>query len=318
MDASMALPVASLNAERYQSVMGFWMLWAVLSFVIVLGAALWFMWVYRRKSDNDKTEYVPGNHWVEFFGIFFTSVFVAVMFVWGWRDYAAMVQPRLNETEINVIGQKWLWNIQYANGRTLTNHLVVEVNKPHKAIVTSKDVLHSFYIPAFRMKTDAVPGMYTVLRFTPTMTGEFDLFCAEYCGTSHSGMIGKVTVLSKEDYARWYDGMMKLGQNDDHEGQPKLTLAQLGRKVYETKTCVACHSTDGSRMVGPSFKGIFGTDRVFADGSKANADENYLRESIMNPMKKVVKGFAPQMPAMRGLLNDEEVNQLIAYIKTLK
>lgn len=328
MESSIALPVASVAAERYQGVMAFWLFWAILSFVVVLGAATYFMIKYRRRSANDKTEYVAGNHWVEFWGIFITSVFVAVMFVWGWRDYKLMKQPQLNELEINVIGQKWSWTIQYPNGKTLVNQLVVPVNKNVKLIMTSKDVLHSFYIPAFRMKQDTVPGMYSVLRFKPILTGTFDLFCAEYCGTSHSGMVGKVIVLSEEDYGKWRDGLIradlstadqfrKVAANGKAQPAP-MNMAQLGRKVYETKTCVACHSTDGSRLVGPSLKDIYGTEREIADGSRVFADENYLRESIMNPMKKVVKGYAPQMPAMRGLLKDEEVNQVIAYIKSLK
>jgi cytochrome c oxidase subunit 2 len=225
--------------------------------------------------------------------------------------------------EINVIGQQWSWQIQYPDGKSLTNQMVVPRGKPVKLIMTSKDVLHSFFLPSFRIKTDTVPGQFTSMHFVATKTGTFEIFCAEYCGTAHSKMIGKVHVLEPEDYQKWLDGLYKIQETapvatNQSLAQATLSMAEQGALIYKTRSCNACHSVNGDPMVGPSFKGLFGTEQELIGGTKVVVDENYIRESVMDPMKKVVKGFTPSMPTFRGLLSDEEVNQLIAYIKSLK
>lgn len=315
-------PLAAVSAEKYEGLWTFLLIWGVINFVISIGAGFYFVVKYRRKREGETTPAIHGNYLVEFLSIFFTSVFVAVIFIWGWNDYKEFRTAKLNEYEINVLGQQWSWQIQYANGKSLVNELYVPRGRPVHLIMTSKDVLHSFYIPAFRVKQDTVPGQYTSLRFHATKTGTFDLFCAEYCGTTHSGMIGKVHVVEPEEFQAFLDGTFKAkpvlaGKDGKPMAAPK-TMAEVGAVLYKTKTCNTCHSVDGSRLVGPSFKGLFGRPSELASGAQVQVDENYIRESLMDPMKKLVKGYPPQMPTFRGMISDEEVNQLIAYIKSLK
>lgn len=314
-----SLPAASTAAVRFDEFWHFLLVSGVATFVLVIGAGFLFVLKWKRKKDDEPTPYIPHNYMVEFGSIFLTSIVVAIVFIWGWRDYKYIITPKQDEYEINIIGQQWQWTMQYADGRAFTNQLFLPVGRPVKFIMTSKDVLHSFFIPAFRLKQDTVPGQFTELHVTPTKVGVFDIFCAEYCGTSHSGMIGKVTVLSAEDFQKWLDGTwQKSADPVAANGETKLTMAEEGALIYRRNACVTCHTTDGARLVGPSFKGLWGSDQPLMDGSVVKVDENYVRESLMDPMKKVVKGFPPSMPTFRGQLNDEEVNQLIAYLKTLK
>lgn len=319
------LPAASTAADRFELFMFVATVIGVVLFVATLGAAIWWSWIYRRKRENEDTPYLPGNYLVEFLSVFVIAIWAAVFFLWGWRDYSYSITPKADEYEINVVGQQWNWQIQYANGNTLTNELVVSRGVPTRLVMTSKDVLHSFFIPEFRLKQDTVPGQFTTLHFTATKTGQFHIFCAEYCGTSHSKMIGSVYVLEPEDFQKWLDGVYKIKK----DGEPgtvvaggaapnQLSMAEQGALIYKTRSCNTCHTVNGDRLVGPSFKGLFGTEQELIGGTKVLADENYIRESIMDPMKKIVKGYVPQMPTYRGQLSDEELNQLIAYIKSLK
>ncbi len=233
----------------------------------------------------------------------------------------------MNEYEINILARQWSWEMQYANGKILANTLYVPKGKDIKLIMTSKDVLHSFFVPAFRIKQDVVPGLFTTLRFRPTRIGEYIIYCAEYCGTSHSMMLGKVHVLEPENFRRWEQNLYapKTSENSKTpttaaKTKPPnvLTIAQRGAILYKTKTCNVCHSINGSRLVGPTFKGAFNRITELSNGKKVTVDENYIRRSLMDPMKEVVKGYPASMPTFRGTLTDEEVNELIAYIKTLK
>ncbi len=317
------LPSASTQGAKFDLYMLVAVTIGVVLFVATLGAGIYFAFRYKRKSDNDVTPYIPGNYLVEFVSIFGISIWALGFFVWGWFDYSYMITPKADEYEINVIGQQWNWQIQYADGKTFTNEMVVPVGKPVRVIMTSKDVLHSFFIPEFRVKMDTVPGQFTAMHFTATKPGVYNIFCTEYCGTSHSKMIGKVYALNEADFKGWQDGLYqipKLAPEGPATGiaTANLSMAELGQNVYRTKSCNACHSVDGSAKVGPTFKGLFGSEQELMTGTKITADENYIRESIMDPMKKVVKGYAPSMPTYRGILSDEEVNQLIAYMKSLK
>lgn len=319
------LPSASTSGDRFNLFMLTATVIGVIIFVGTIGAAIWWSIIYRRKREGEETPFLPGNYLVEFLSVFGIAIWVAIFFLWGWRDYHYTITPKADEYEINVVGQQWNWQIQYANGKTFTNELVVARGIPTRLIMTSKDVLHSFFIPEFRIKQDTVPGQFTTLHFTATKTGEFHIFCAEYCGTSHSKMIGKVYVLEPEQFQAWQDGLYTIQKTGavgvvpgGSPAQAQLSLAEQGALIYKTRSCNTCHSVNGDRIVGPSFKGLFGTEQELIGGTKVVADENYIRESIMDPMKKIVKGYVPQMPTYRGLLSDEEVNQLIAYIKSLK
>jgi cytochrome c oxidase subunit 2 len=325
-----SIPAASDTALNFDSFFNFLFIVSTLLFVITLAFGIYFVIRYQRKGAPDaegnyQVSKVDTNHWVEWGSMFIIAVISAVIFFWGFRDYAKNIAPKMDEFEVNVLGQQWNWQITYADGKTFMNELYVPVGRPIKLVITSKDVLHSFFIPAFRVKMDAVPGLFTSLRFMPTKAGEYDIFCAENCGTSHAAMIGKVYALEQADFVKWQNGTFAVTKSSD---QPAAganavaaapeTPAEKGAKLFKSKTCSTCHSVDGSRLVGPTWKGVWGKEGLLADGTKVLIDENYVRESILEPMKKVTKGYPPAMPTFKGLVSDQEIEYLIAYMKSLK
>lgn len=301
-------PEGTAVAVQYDHLYAF-IVWAsFISCAILIGGMIYFAIKYKRKTNNDKTAYITHNTFLEFLWSFIPLVIFMVVFGWGWSVYNQMRTFPAESLEVHVIAKQWAWDFQYKSGKTSANEFVVPVNTPVKLIMTSKDVIHSFYIPSMRIKQDVVPGRYTAMGFTAEKTGDYQIFCTEYCGMAHSMMLAKMKVVSVQEYEKW------LLEND--EG---LTLAQKGEKLYSAKGCVACHSVDGSTKVGPSWKGIAGKAREFADGSKASADDNYIRESILNPNTKIVKGFnAGVMPTFQGQISEEQLNALLEYIKSLK
>ncbi len=315
-------PSASTSGDMFENFINVALIVGTVMFVATMAVVFYFCWKYKRRTENDTTPYIDGNYLVEFSGIFLISIWVAVFFLWGWRDYSYIITPRQDEYEINVIGQQWQWQIQYGNGKSYTNEAYLPVNRPVRFVMTSKDVLHSFFVPEFRIKQDVVPGQYTSLHVTPNVPGVYNIFCAEYCGTAHSKMLGKVYVLSKEDFQKWEDGLYEHPKAAAAPIEPAaartMTMAESGKHIFRSKACVTCHSVGGERAIGPTVRGMFGAERELANGTMVKADENYIRESIMDPMKKIVKGYAPHMPTFRGMLSDEDVNDLIAYLKTLK
>jgi cytochrome c oxidase subunit 2 len=212
--------------------------------------------------------------------------------------------------EIKVTGQKWFWQFEYPNGAKSTNELYVPVGKPVQLMMSSQDVIHSFYVPNFRVKMDVLPNRYSITWFEATKEGEFDLFCAEYCGTSHSRMLGKVFVQSEAQYANWLEENNLAGEG--------LSLLEYGEKLYKSKACFTCHSIDGNPLTGPTFKNAFGKKERMQSGRTMTVDENYIRESILKPQANVVEGFQPVMPTYSGILNEREVDALVTYIKSLK
>lgn len=231
------------------------------------------------------------------------------IFGWGTSIFFTNSNPPADAMEIYVIGKQWMWKTQHPNGKSEINALHVPVNQPVKLIMTSQDVIHSFYIPAFRVKKDVLPGRYTTLWFEATKTGEYHLFCAEYCGAEHAKMIGTVYVLDEAEYQRWLGGAVAASG-----GQ---TMASAGEALFQQQGCISCHANeDGGR--GPSLVGIFGETQELASGETITVDEAYLRESILNPQAKIVAGYSPIMPAYDGILSEEEVLQLVDYIKSLQ
>ena len=326
-----SIPAASDTALKFDSFFNFLFIVSTILFVVTLAFGIYFVLRYQRKGEPDaqgnfKVSFLDSNHWIEWGSMFIIAVISAVIFFWGFRDYAINIAPKMDEYEVNVLGQQWNWQMSYADGKTFMNELYVPVGKPVKLVITSKDVLHSFFIPAFRVKMDAVPGMYTSLRFMPTKAGAYDIFCAENCGTSHAAMIGKVYALEPNDFANWERGMFAVNKSSSEPAPgtaPQASAApetpvEKGAKLFRSKTCNTCHSVDGSRLVGPTWKGIWGMEEELADGSKIKIDENYVRESILEPMKKVTKGYPPAMPTFKGLVSDQEIEYLIAYMKSLK
>jgi cytochrome c oxidase subunit II len=321
------------------------LLWlSVFFFVLVVGAMIYFAVKYRHRPGF-RPKYITGHHLLEAIWIFVPTVLLMVIFGWGYWVYHGMTQAPLDAYEIRVIGKQWLWQFQYDNGRTTVNELFAPLGKPVKLVMTSEDVLHSFFVPNFRIKQDVVPGMYTSVWFEAKVPGKHQVYCTEYCGTSHSGMLAKLVVLDEQQWQQWYsgrklgeipdaaDGAGQLIRADARKPAPELTdevrtaqarpvelsvLARQGKHFYETKGCVACHSADGTAKAGPSFKGVYGRKVEFITGAHAVADDNYLRESIELPNARVVKGFQPVMPAFKGLVSETEMNALIAYIRSLK
>ncbi|MGH7850118.1 MAG: cytochrome c oxidase subunit II [Thermodesulfobacteriota bacterium] len=309
------IPEAASNlASKVDGVLLLITIMSLVFFILITVVLVYFAIKYRRKREDEETPYITGSEPLEIIWTVIPSILLIVLFVYGYVVFKDMRTPPKDAVEINVQGKQWLWTFDYYNGKKTINELYVQYNRPVRLVMEAQDVLHSFFVPGFRVKQDLVPGRYTQLWFTPTKIGTFDIFCAEYCGTGHSAMLGKVVVLSPEAYEIWEKGV----KVDEGVGVVSLPPAELGEKIYKEKGCNACHSLDGSKIVGPSFKGIFGHTVELQDGSTVDVDENYIRQSILEPQAQVVKGFAPVMPSFKGILSDEDVTALVAYIKTLK
>lgn len=302
---------ASEIATRVDNLYGFLLAASFVSCAILIGGMIYFALKYKRKSDNDKTAYITHDTRLEILWSVIPLAIFLIVFAWGWVVYHDMRKMPENALEVHVTGRQWAWLTEYKNG-VKSPEIVVPVGRDVKIILTSEDVIHSLYIPSFRIKQDAVPGRYTALWFKADKMGEFHVFCTEFCGTSHSGMITKMKVLSQEDFDRWLVEESEVAT---------LPIAQRGAKVFQTRACASCHNVDNAAVkIGPSLYQSFGVEREMMDGTKVVADENYLRESILNSQEKVVKGFGPRsaMPAYQGQLSEAEVASLIEYIKSLK
>jgi cytochrome c oxidase subunit 2 len=303
------MPVQGSTVAQSVDVLFDFTMWSsIIACVILLGGMIWFVVRYQRRSDNDKTAHITHNHLLEFIWSFIPLVIFLGMFYWGWKVYEKTRTFPANALEISVTGRQWAWDMMYPTGKKVTNELVIPVETAVVLNMTSVDVIHSFYVPAFRLKQDVVPGKRSRMWFQSDKLGDYHLFCAEYCGTAHSGMLGKVRVVTKAEYDEWIK-----------KDKSTMTPAELGQDLYNSKGCVACHSVDGSVKVGPSYKGIWGTTVKHSDGSSALVDETYVRNSILNPQEKFVAGFQGViMPSFQGLITEEEINDIIEYIKSLK
>jgi cytochrome c oxidase subunit 2 len=300
-------PEGTQIATHVDSLYAFLLTVSFISCVLVIGGLIVFAMKYRRKSANDKTPYIAHNTTLEFLWSFIPFVIFMVVFVWGWIVYMQLRTMPEDGLEIAVQGQKWNWTFTYKNGRSTSAEFYVPVGQPVRLVMTSVDVLHSFYIPAFRNKQDVVPGRYTQLWFKAEKEGDYQVLCAEYCGDKHSGMLAKLHVVPRAQFEEW------LG-NDPYKGLPPL---EIGRKVYSSR-CIACHNLTEAKNVGPGFKGLWGKSEAI-EGGTVTIDENYVRESILNPNAKVVAGFPKGvMPTFAGQLNEQEILGAIEFIKSLK
>ena len=231
--------------------------------------------------------------------------FIAMgIFVWATVVFFHLVRPPDQTLEIYSTGKRWMWRFQHLDGQSEINELHVPKGRPVRVTFTSEDVLHSLYFPAFRVKADAIPGRYSAVWFTATQTGEYHLFCAEYCGTRHSGMIGTVIVMEPDEYQAWLSGST---------GQP---LAARGEQLFQQLGCVTCHLNDGSGR-GPSLGGLYGKQVEFRTGFRVVANDSYIRESILTPQAKMLPGYGPIMPTFQGQVSEESVMSIIEYIKSL-
>jgi cytochrome c oxidase subunit II len=305
------MPTAATDtAVKVDNLYSFLLISSFISCVILIGGMIYFVYKYRRRSANDKTPRITHNNFLEFLWSFIPLVLFMVIFAWGWKVYHELREMPKDGMEIHVFGKQWAWEIQYKSGVATSNLIVVPVDTDIKLIMTSKDVLHSFYVPSFRIKQDVVPGRYTTLWFKSNKLGEFHIFCAEYCGTSHSGMLGTIKVVPREDYDKWLEEESKFST---------LPLAERGAKLFQIKACASCHSVaDKTVKVGPALFQRFGQVES-TDSGDIPFNEDYVRESVLNPNAKIVKGFNPNvMPSFQGQLNEAELLALIEYIKGLK
>ena len=305
--------VASNLAGKVDGVLWVITLISVVFFILITALLVYFSIKYKRRSDDDETPYITGNEPLEIIWTVIPSILLILLFIYGYVVYMDMRTPPKDAVDINVVGKQWLWEFDYYNGKKTLNELYVKQNVPVRMVMRAEDVLHSFFVPQFRVKQDILPGRYTQLWFTPTKVGTFDLFCAEYCGTGHSKMLAKVIVLSPEAYDIWENG----AEIEEGPGNAGLTPVELGEKLYTEKGCNACHSVDGSVVLGPSFKGLYGRTGKFNNGESYTVDENYISQSILEPQAQIVEGFQPVMPSFKGILSDDDIAGLIAYIKTL-
>jgi len=287
----------------------FWM--STFFFLLILGMIIFFSVRYRRRRGDAERLDTGMSHSraLEALWIGIPLILVMIIFGWGFRGYMRMRVVPANALEVKVTGQKWFWSFEYPEGATTVNELVVPEGQAVKLLMSSQDVIHSFYVPAFRIKQDVLPNRYTVTWFEATKAGDYDLFCAEYCGTKHSEMLGKVRVLPHREYTAWLEEAAFSGEG--------MSPVDLGQKLYVSKACITCHTIDGRPGNGPTFQNLFGHSAEMADGSVIEVDENYIRESILSPRAKIVAGFQPIMPTYQGLLKDREIDALVAYIKTL-
>ncbi len=277
-------------------------------FVLIVAVMLAFVLRYRHRRERPAEPSRDHNLPLELTWTLIPVVLVAVIFFYGFRDYLDITTPPRNSYQVQVEAQQWSWSFTYPNGYT-DSVLHVPVARPVELVMTSRDVIHSLYIPAFRIKRDVVPGRYAKVWFEATEPGDYDLFCAEYCGTNHSNMITKVVVHPSGEFETW------LGKASNFLEQ--MTPVDAGRKIFQVRGCQQCHSVDGTAKVGPSLRGVFGHQVRLADGSTVTADENYIRQSILEPASEVVAGFDPVMPTFQGRLSDQEITALIAYLKSL-
>jgi cytochrome c oxidase subunit II len=281
-------------------------LWLLtLVFAILIGVLiLYYSIKYRRASKVDRTK-VPTSIWMEVFWIFAPLPILMLIFFWGADVFFAMYRPPDDTMDFTVVGKQWMWKFQHPTGQSEIDTLHVPVNEPIRLTMISQDVIHSLFIPAFRVKQDVLPGRYVSLWFQPTEVGEYHLFCAEYCGTNHAKMRGRVFVMSQDDYQEWLGGQAS--------SEPP---AVRGQKLFEQFRCASCH-TGGEGARGPVLANLFGKPVQLKTGQTVQADDNYLRESIMRPQAKIVAGFEPIMPPYDAQLSEEAVLDLIAYIKSL-
>jgi cytochrome c oxidase subunit II len=301
---------ASQVASQVDLLYGF--IWAVTIFFTVLIFLLiaYFSIKYRRRSPDERPQPVLESLRLELFYTIVPFLITMVIFFWGVKVFFQVYgQPSANAMDVHVVGKQWMWKMQHPEGPREINTLHVPVGREVQLTLSSQDVIHSFFVPAFRVKLDAVPGKYTRMSFTPTKVGTYHLFCAEYCGTQHSGMIGSVVVMEPADYDAWLTGTT-----------PSESPAASGARLFQTLGCATCHGVQA-----PSLAGLYGSQVRYTEWragtgqvKQTTADEQYLRESILESTAKIVEGYQPIMPSFRSQVSEEQVLDLIAYIKSLK
>ena len=296
-------------ASRVDSLYYFLLIVSLISCILVIGGMIYFVVKYKRQSDYDQTPYISHNNTLEFLWSFIPFVIFMVVFVWGFVLFREAQTAPKNSFEVHVYGRQWAWDFAYKSGKTTTNEIVVPVGRPVKLIMTASDVLHSFFIPALRIKQDVIPGRYTSLWFEADKIGDYQVFCTEYCGAEHSGMLATMKVLPQSEFDEWLaDDPMK-----QYEG---MTLVQMGEKIMNNKACTACHNIKTEqKLIGPGFKNLWGKKREFTDGTSRIVDGDYIGQSIKDPGSQIVKGYQNLMNMIP--VNEQELTAINEYLKSI-
>jgi len=274
-------------------------------FTLLIFALVFVFAVKFRKSAHAKAEHIEGSLPLELTWTLIPLGITMIFFAWGALIYFQEARPPRGAMEVYAVGKQWMWKFEHETGQREINALHVPVGRDVKMIMSSQDVIHSFYVPAFRIKQDVLPGRYTTTWFRPTKVGTYHLFCAEYCGTEHSGMIGEVVVMEPTAYQAWLAN-----------GGATASMSANGKELFSQLGCATCHRFD-TQGRGPNLVGIFGKLVQLNDGRTVMADENYIRESILNPQAKIVAGFQPIMPTFQGQVTEESLGALVSYVKSL-
>ncbi len=306
-EGTMQMPPQASTLAADVDALYYFIFWGCTAFfVLIVGLCALFIVKYRRKEGQQLEARAYHNTPLEVTWTVIPFLLLLVVFVWGFKGFMHMNVAPGNSLDYYVTAKKWMWEIKDPNGQVTLNEMVVPVNQPVKIILRADDILHSFFIPAFRVKADAIPNRYNNLWFEATREGVYDIFCTEYCGSGHSGMLGKVTVVSQEAYDAGFGGDGRL---------PDEPLVVYGERLYASKACITCHSLDGSKKTGPTWQGLFGKQEELTDGSSVTVDESYIRESIIDPGSRITAGFDNVMPTYAGTLDDEAIEALIEFIK---
>jgi cytochrome c oxidase subunit 2 len=274
--------------------------------LLIAGLIVFYAVKYRRRRADEIGADIHGSLILEVAWSGIPLLITMVIFVWGASVFFAMARPPDEVLNIYAVGKQWMWKFQHLDGQREINELHVPVGRAVKMIMTSEDVIHDFFVPAFRVKADVLPGRYTSVWFEPTKPGRYHLFCAEYCGTKHSGMIGSVVVMEPSEYQTWLSG-----------GVPEGSLASTGAKLFADLACNTCHRPDAQGR-GPVLEGLFGKTVALQSVETVTVDEAYVRESILTPAAKITGGFQPIMPTFQGLVTEEQLLALVEYVKSLK
>lgn len=316
---------ASEHARQIDALHYFVIVTTMIAAAGVFLTAIFFFVRYRRRREGERTPEVQPRTIHE---VLFVGVPLALFLLWfaiGFPQYARLSMPPEGSMDVYVQGKKWMWKFAYPGGPSSVDRLRVPANRPVRLLITSRDVIHSFYVPALRIKQDALPGRYTQIWFTSDRPGRYEIFCAEYCGLSHSSMIGELVVMPEADFDEWIGRQRRgLASAQDaapvpgEEVLPGANLAEQGRLVAAEHGCLKCHTVDGTRHIGPTFTGLYGRPARLASGKTVVADEAYLTRSMMDPAADVVQGFQNVMPTFQGRLSPPEVAAVVEYLKSLE
>jgi cytochrome c oxidase subunit II len=274
--------------------------------LLISGVIIFFVVRYRRRTPFEIPRPIAGSHTLETVWSVIPFVIAMSFFVWGANLYFKNYRPPKDAIEVYVVGKQWMWKFQHSTGQREINELHVPVGRKVRLIMTTEDVIHDVFVPAFRIKADVVPGKYTTEWFQATKPGRYHLFCAEYCGMNHSLMGGWVVAMEPTDFDNWLSG--NVGAQ---------SAATSGHQLFQTLGCASCHGNNGEGGRGPALLGVFNSEVQLSTGQKVRGDESYIRESILNPQAKIVAGYGPIMPTFQGVVSEDQIVQLIAYVKSL-